>query len=203
MSIRFASFHPVAIVIAIVIVIESVDVAATEEPRFKLIDRWPDKNIELREYDARILAVTRMDTAENGGFSTLAGYIFGGNTAEQKIAMTAPVQTSMAGSAVQEMAFVMPSQFGESDLPEPNDPAIDLRPMSGYVAAVIAFSGRASASTAETHWKQLREFLEESNLEAVGPPTLNQYNPPWTLPFLRRNEIIVPINRDSLPETKT
>ncbi|MEL0038780.1 MAG: heme-binding protein [Halieaceae bacterium] len=203
MSIRFASFHPVAIVIAIVIVIESVDVAATEEPRFELIDRWPDKNIELREYDARILAVTRMDTAENGGFSTLAGYIFGGNTAEQKIAMTAPVQTSMAGSAVQEMAFVMPSQFGESDLPEPNDPAIDLRPMSGYVAAVIAFSGRASASTAETHWKQLREFLEESNLEAVGPPTLNQYNPPWTLPFLRRNEIIVPINRDSLPETKT
>ena len=203
MSIRFASFHPVAIVIAFVIVIESVDVAATEEPRFELIDRWPDKNIELREYDARILAVTRMDTAENGGFSTLAGYIFGGNTAEQKIAMTAPVQTSMAGSAVQEMAFVMPSQFGESDLPEPNDPAIDLRPMSGYVAAVIAFSGRASASTAETHWKQLREFLEESNFEAVGPPTLNQYNPPWTLPFLRRNEIIVPINRDSLPETKT
>ncbi len=203
MSIRFASFHPVAIVIAFIIVIESVDVAATEEPRFELIDRWPDKNIELREYDARILAVTRMDTAENGGFSTLAGYIFGGNTAEQKIAMTAPVQTSMAGSAVQEMAFVMPSQFGESDLPEPNDPAIDLRPMSGYVAAVIAFSGRASASTAETHWKQLREFLEESNLEAVGPPTLNQYNPPWTLPFLRRNEIIVPINRDSLPETKT
>ena len=133
----------------------------------------------------------------------MAGYIFGGNTAEQKIAMTAPVQTSMAGSAVQEMAFVMPSQFGESDLPEPNDPAIDLRPMSGYVAAVIAFSGRASASTAETHWKQLREFLEESNFEAVGPPTLNQYNPPWTLPFLRRNEIIVPINRDSLPETKT
>ncbi|MEK9927693.1 MAG: heme-binding protein [Halieaceae bacterium] len=203
MSIRFASFHPVAFVIAFIIVIESVDVAATEEPRFELIDRWPDKNIELREYDARILAVTRMDTAENGGFSTLAGYIFGGNTAEQKIAMTAPVQTSMAGSAVQEMAFVMPSQFGESDLPEPNDPAIDLRPMSGYVAAVIAFSGRASASTAETHWKQLREFLEESNLEAVGPPTLNQYNPPWTLPFLRRNEIIVPINRDSLPETKT
>ena len=203
MSIRFASFPPVAIVIAFIIVIESIDVAATEEPRFELIDRWPDKNIELREYDARILAVTRMDTAENGGFSTLAGYIFGGNTAEQKIAMTAPVQTSMAGSAVQEMAFVMPSQFGESDLPEPNDPAIDLRPMSGYVAAVIAFSGRASASTAETHWKQLREFLEESNLEAVGPPTLNQYNPPWTLPFLRRNEIIVPINRDSLPETKT
>ena len=81
MSIRFASFHPVAIVVAFVIVIESVDVAATEEPRFELIDRWPDKNIELREYDARILAVTRMDTAENGGLSTLAGYIFGGNTA--------------------------------------------------------------------------------------------------------------------------
>ena len=202
MPIRFASFHPVAIVIAIVIAVESTDVAATEEPRFELIDRWPDKNIELREYEARILAVTRMDTAEDDGFSTLAGYIFGGNTAERKIAMTAPVQTSMAGSDVQEMAFVMPSQLAESDLPEPNDPAIDLRPMSGYAAAVIVFSGRASTSTAETHWKLLREFLEESNLEATGPPTLNQYNPPWTLPFLRRNEIIIPVNWESLPETK-
>jgi hypothetical protein len=177
-------------------------VAATEEPRFELIDQWPEKNIELRDYGASILASTPMDATGNGGFSTLAGYIFGGNTAEQKIAMTAPVKTSMAGSEVQEMAFVMPSKFDENTLPQPNNPDIELRPVNGYAAAVIIFSGRASPEKAEKQWATLQEFLDASKIKRLGPPTLNQYNPPWTLPFLRRNEIIVPIDRASIPEER-
>ncbi len=175
-------------------------VAETEEPRFELIDQWPEKNIELRDYGASILAVTSMGANGNGGFSTLAGYIFGGNTAEQKIAMTAPVRTSMAGSETQEMAFFMPSKFDENTLPEPNNPDIKLRPINEYAAAVIIFSGKASPEKAEKQWAVLQEFLGASEIKLLGPPTLNQYNPPWTLPFLRRNEIIVPIDRASIPE---
>ena len=178
-------------------------VAATEEPRFELIDQWPEKNIELRDYGASILAITSMDATGNGGFSTLAGYIFGGNTAEQKIAMTAPVKTSMAGSEVQEMAFVMPSTFDENTLPQPNNSDIELRPVDGYAAAVIIFSGKASPEKAEKQWAMLQEFLDASEIKLLGPPTLNQYNPPWTLPFLRRNEIIVPIDRASIPEQRS
>ena len=178
-------------------------VAATEEPRFERIDQWPDKNIELRDYGASIIAVASMDVTGNGGFSTLAGYIFGGNTAEQKIAMTAPVKTSMASSEVQEMAFVMPSKFDGNTLPQPNTPDIELRPVDGYVAAVIIFSGRASPEKAEKQWAMLQEFLDASEIKSLGPPTLNQYNPPWTLPFLRRNEIIVPIDRASIPEKRS
>lgn len=174
--------------------------AETEEPRFELIDQWPEKNIELRDYGASILAVTPMDANGNGGFSTLAGYIFGGNTAEQKIAMTAPVQTSMAGTDTQEMAFFMPSQFDENTLPQPNNPDIELRPINEYAAAVITFSGKASPEKAEKQWAVLQEFLGASEIKLLGPPTLNQYNPPWTLPFLRRNEIIVPIDRASIQE---
>ena len=178
-------------------------VADTEEPRFELIAQWPEKNIELRDYGASIIAVASMEATGNGGFSTLAGYIFGGNTAEQKIAMTAPVKTSMAGSEVQEMAFVMPSKFDENTLPQPNNPDIELRPVDGYAAAVIIFSGKASPEKAEKQWAMLQEFLDASEIKLLGPPTLNQYNPPWTLPFLRRNEIIVPIDRASIPEKRS
>ncbi len=178
-------------------------VADTEEPRFELIEQWPEKNIELRDYGASIIAVASMEATGNGGFSTLAGYIFGGNTAEQKIAMTAPVKTSMAGSEVQEMAFVMPSKFDENTLPQPNNPDIELRPVNGYAAAVIIFSGKASPEKAEKHWAMLQAFLDASEIKRLGPPTLNQYNPPWTLPFLRRNEIIVPIDRASITEQRS
>lgn len=178
-------------------------VADTEEPRFELIEKWPEKNIELRDYGASIIAVASMEATGNGGFSTLAGYIFGGNTAEQKIAMTAPVKTSMASSEVQQMAFVMPSKFDENTLPQPNNPDIELRPVDGYAAAVIIFSGRASPEKAEKQWAMLQEFLDASEIKPLGPPTLNQYNPPWTLPFLRRNEIIVPIDPACIPEKRS
>jgi hypothetical protein len=65
---------------------------------------------------------------------------------------------------------------------------------------VIRFSGWATAEKADEHWQKLRGFLISEGIEIDGEPTLNQYNPPWTLPFLRRNEIIVPVKGDSAAE---
>ncbi len=166
-----------------------------EEPTFTVQQSWEQEKIEIRDYAPRVMAVTEMAERENDGFRVLAGYIFGGNARDQEIAMTAPVQQTMSGPA--EMAFMMPSEYAFDALPEPNDKRVAFRQAPAYTAAVIRFSGWATAEKADEHWQKLRGFLISEGIEIAGEPTLNQYNPPWTLPFLRRNDIIVPVKGDS------
>jgi len=182
----------------IAIITNPMTAQAIEEPAFEVQQSWEAEQIEIRQYAPRIMAVTEMAGRENDGFRVLAGYIFGGNTREQEIAMTAPVQQTMSGPA--EMAFMMPSEFALDELPTPNDERVAFRQAPAYTAAVIRFSGWANAEKADDHWQKLRGFLIREGIEIVGEPTLNQYNPPWTLPFLRRNEIIVPVKRDGSEE---
>ena len=164
---------------------------AIEEPVYQVEKAWEAEQIEIRAYAPRVMAVTGMDEDTDGGFRVLAGYIFGGNAEEEKIAMTAPVQQSMAGE--KEMAFMMPAEYALEDLPQPEDQRVSFREAPAYTAAVIQFSGWASADKADENWQQLRQFLIAEGIDITGEPTLNQYNPPWTLPFMRRNEIIVPV----------
>ncbi len=164
---------------------------AIEEPAYTVERAWESEQIEIRRYAPRVMAVTTMQGNDDDGFRVLAGYIFGGNATEQKIPMTAPVQQSMAGEA--EMAFMMPAEYTLEDLPTPNDERVGFEEAPAYTAAVIQFSGWASADKADEHWQRLRQFLIAEQIDISGQPTLNQYNPPWTLPFLRRNEIIVPV----------
>ena len=166
-------------------------VNAIEEPAYTVERAWESEQIEIRRYAPRVMAVTTMQGNDDDGFRVLAGYIFGGNAAEQKIAMTAPVQKSMAGES--EMAFMMPAEYALEDLPTPDDERVAFEEAPAYTAAVIQFSGWASADKADKHWQRLRQFLIAEEIDIAGEPTLNQYNPPWTLPFLRRNEIIVPV----------
>ena len=107
--------------------------------------------------------------------------------------MTAPVQSTMPEQSDAQMAFVVPSEFDLQDLPTPNDFRVAFREEPAYRAAVIQFSGWMSDKKAERHWQKLSTFLVEQGIQSLGEPTLNQYNPPWTLPFLRRNEIIVAV----------
>ena len=178
--------------LAITALITSPLTTAIEEPRYEVITAWEEHGIELRSYSPRLLAVTTMTQGQNNGFRVLAGYIFGGNNSDQKIAMTAPVQRSMDDSA--EMAFMMPAEYSLSDLPTPEDDRVSFREAPGYTAAVIQFSGWADMEKAEANWQVLQAFLTEQDIAIAGEPSLNQYNPPWTLPFMRRNEIIVPIS---------
>jgi hypothetical protein len=163
---------------------------AIEEPRYEVVTAWEEHSIELRSYAPRILAVTTMTQGQNNGFRVLAGYIFGGNNNDQKIAMTAPVQRSMDDSA--EMAFMMPAEYSLSDLPTPEDDRVSFREAPGYTAAVIQFNGWADMEKAEANWQVLQAFLTERDIAITGEPSLNQYNPPWTLPFMRRVHLITP-----------
>ena len=183
--------HAITLIISLVTSVITTQAIAIEEPVYRVEKAWEAEQIEIRAYAPRVMAVTGMNEDSDGGFKVLAGYIFGGNAEEEKIAMTAPVQQSMAGE--KEMAFMMPAEYALEDLPQPEDQRVSFREAPAYTAAVIQFSGWASPEKADENWQQLRRFLIAEGIDITGEPTLNQYNPPWTLPFLRRNEIIVPV----------
>ena len=189
-QLRYLS-HIQTLFISLVTSVMTTQAIAIEEPVYQVEKAWEAEQIEIRAYAPRIMAVTGMNEDSNSGFRVLAGYIFGGNAEEQKIAMTAPVQQTMAGE--KEMAFMMPAEYALKDLPQPEDQRVSFREAPAYTAAVIQFSGWASAEKADENWQQLQRFLIAEEIDITGEPTLNQYNPPWTLPFMRRNEIIVPV----------
>ena len=189
-QLRYLS-HIQTLFISFVTSVMTTQAIAIEEPVYQVEKAWEAEQIEIRAYAPRIMAVTGMNEDSDSGFSVLAGYIFGGNAEEQKIAMTAPVQQTMAGE--KEMAFMMPAEYALKDLPQPEDQRVSFREAPAYTAAVIQFSGWASAEKADENWQQLRRFLIPKGIDITGEPTLHQYNPPWTLPFMRRNEVIVPV----------
>ena len=189
-QLRYLS-HIQTLFISLVTSVMTTQAIAIEEPVYQVEKAWEPEQIEIRAYAPRIMAVTGMNEDSDSGFRVLAGYIFGGNAEEEKIAMTAPVQQTMAGE--KEMAFMMPAKYALKDLPQPEDLRVSFREAPAYTAAVIQFSGWASAEKADENWQQLQRFLIAEGIDITGEPTLNQYNPPWTLPFMRRNEIIVPV----------
>lgn len=163
-----------------------------EEPEWTLLDTLDE--VELREYAPTVRAVTQLDSSaqSTSGFQRLAGFIFGGNETGQKIAMTAPVEETLYSDRP-TMAFTMPSQYDMDDLPTPQDDAVSLQEMPGRTMAAIRFSGWATSGKVDRKTDELMQTLAQQGIVTVGDPSLNQYNPPWTPPFLRRNEIMVQV----------
>jgi DNA gyrase inhibitor GyrI len=168
--------------------------------------------IELRDYDPMIVAEVSMqgdrEKAIGDGFRLIADYIFGNNLSSQKVSMTAPViqqpsekiamtapVTQQGGEELWSVRFVMPSDYTMQTLPKPNNPDVILKAIVGKRFAVIRFSGLARAHRLAAHTKELEAFILENNLQTVSEPTYAFFNPPWTLPFLRRNEVMIEINR--------
>ncbi len=182
----------------------AVGASAVEEPPYQVIAR--DGDFEIRDYPALTLAETGVDadrsTAGNQGFRKLAGYIFGGNATKQSIEMTAPVieaprgamgDQALGGSKGWTIRFVMPRGLSLAILPKPDAEGIILREEPPTRYAVLRFSGLAGDDAVAVKTAELERLLKVRNLAAAGPPLVAQYNPPWTLPFLRRNEIMIAI----------
>jgi hypothetical protein len=168
----------------------------TEEPQFsatRLTDR-----VQIRRYGTRIAAETVVTGDEEGarsvGFRRLAGYIFGGNQRDESIAMTAPVvQSSAAGRSI--IRFFMPSTWSLASLPAPHDDTVRLVEVPAETFAVLRFSGDRSSEAVAAHSRELLETLQVNDIHPAGPAVAWFYDPPWTLPFRRRNEVAVPIVR--------
>lgn len=176
-----------------------------EEPNYKTDKR--DGSFELRSYPSVIAASVQVsgngDASANNAFKILAGYIFGKNKASkklemttpvvqestsQKIAMTVPVTVERLNTSM-TMSFYMPAQYTLDTLPEPCDKRIELMQIPARKFAVMRFSGFADENNCLQKEEELKRWLESQNLKGKGQALRAFYNPPWTLPFLRRNEI--------------
>jgi hypothetical protein len=184
---------------------------ATEEPNYAVF--LHEGACEVRDYPAAVVAEVSVagdqSAAARKGFRLLAGYIFGGNRARQSIAMTAPVALEPTGETIAMTApvtqtrsdgawivrFTMPAAYSLEALPEPNDPAVKLRAVAPARFAAIRFSGLVSGAKFEARTAELLAFVEAHHLRAVGSASLAQYNPPWTLWFMRRNEVMIEVQR--------
>ena len=169
----------------------------TPEPNWHSVRQ--DGDIEVRDYDPMIVAEVTASgeryAAIKEGFRVLAGYIFGGNTPQTKIAMTAPVmQEALKNPEEWAIRFVMPMGYTMAYLPKPQDMRIVFLKIPATRVAVIRFSGFNMDDNLSRHLDILTGWLKTQNIHPMGPPIYAFYNPPWTLPFLRRNEIMMRIS---------
>jgi hypothetical protein len=193
---------------------------AVEEPRYEVISAQGD--FELRRYPALLVAQTvvegDMDQASRKGFQLLADFIFGNNQASEgaasakiamtapvtiepqsaKIAMTAPVtlqaQAGLSETGPWRVHFVMPSKYTLASIPKPRNPAVQLRELPPQWFVAHKFSGFTTESRVEAKTQEAVQWARQQSLAALSPAQLARYDPPWTLPMFRRNEILIEVS---------
>jgi len=183
---------------------------ATEEPKYSVVEKEPP--FEVRAYAPMIVAEVQvdgdLDDASSQGFRLIAAYIFGQNQVSQKIAMTAPViveekspqsakiaMTAPVGIEAKAgkwtVSFVMPSEYTMESIPKPINPLVQLRQIPAVKKAVISFTGFYNEQKVTEKTMELDAWIKARNLQPSGVPNFARYNPPWTLPFMRRNEVMI------------
>jgi len=181
---------------------------ATEEPSYDVVETF-EGGVEIREYAGYIVAEVTVEgdrrRAQNAAFRPLFNYISGQGragaeidmttpvTAQASIDMTAPVTSEAAGEDRWTVAFIMPAQWTMETLPEPADARVSLREVPARRLAVIRFSGIMNDNRAARGLAELERVIAEQGLSPVSDPVYASYDPPWTVPWARRNEIMIEI----------
>lgn len=173
-------------------------VMAYDQPAFDLIER--ENRFEIRHYQSYLVAQTTVDgdydASGDAAFNVLAGYIFGDNGDSKKMKMTVPVirkpEPDSTGTSYQ---FVMEPQFTLTTLPVPNSKEIRLLSIPSRLVAVMRYSGRANKRNYEKALQELLEALEGKTWQVVSTPESAVYNGPLTLPFFRRNEVMLEVKQ--------
>ena len=183
---------------------------ATEEPKYSVLEKEPP--FEIRSYGPMIVAEVQvegdLDAASGQGFRLIAAYIFGQNQVNEKIAMTAPVSVEEKASQSAKIAmtapvgieskagqwtvsFVMPAEYTMESIPKPTNSQVQLRQIPAVKKAVISFTGFYNEQKVAEKTFELEQWIKVRNLHPSGVPNFARYNPPWTLPFMRRNEVMI------------
>jgi hypothetical protein len=191
-----------------------MDAMAIEEATYTVVEK--DNKFEIRDYTPYILAETIVEgdlkDAGNKAFRILFRYISGDNRSRKKVAMTAPVSQRPQGEKIEMTApvgqrpvqgnwavsFMMPSSYTLKTLPEPENPNITLRQVPARRMAAVRYSGFWSEKGYLRYKSELESWIQERGLTIVGDPIWARYNSPFTPWFLRRNEILIPI--ETYPE---
>lgn len=187
-----------------------IGIRREETPAYKILEK--EDNKEIREYQPYIKASVTVsgsyDEAVDQAFKKLAGYIFGKNKKKKSITMTAPVLVKTESQPIPmtapvfihqsngllTMSFIMPAKFTLEDLPIPDDHDISFAPTEKELFAVIRFNGRISEKIHQKRQQELSQWLRQfKNYKENGTGVFAGYDPPWTIPFLRRNEVMIPL----------
>lgn len=193
---------------------EFFGVRVNEEPEFDLVEQL--HNFEIRRYAPRWIAEVTgeeqdFDAFRENAFKRLANYIFGGNQDDKKLAMTAPVVMQLApganelelrsvlpelGSRSWTMAFVLPSGLKQTEIPKPADSRIQVRRAPAQEFAVYSYSGNNTPEKIREAEERLSSWLKERpDLRGTGSFLVAQYDAPFVIPFLKRNELMIAIER--------
>jgi SOUL heme-binding protein len=183
--------------------------SSIEQPKYEVVERI-GPTVEIRQYAPRIAAEATIDSSKSGNpradaFRMVAAYIFGANKRQNKIAMTSPVEIETAGEKIAmtapvevnrseqllTMRFFMPARFSRMELPEPTDRRVTLVDIPSSTIAILRFSGSTDDAAVSERTAELLLMLSGSRWTPQGSPTALFYNPPWTIPFLRTNEIAI------------
>jgi hypothetical protein len=182
---------------------------------YKVLSLDTEKNIEVRVYENMILVSAPMGKNSEDGrkqaFMKLFGYISGENILIKKVEMTAPVlmsteqdkgtKISMTAPVFMDtederesvMSFVLPEEFKLENAPKPTDPELQLNQLKNYKVAAITFSGLLSKNNIKKHKDILDNWIKTQGYKKTGSYKTAGYNPPYTIPFFRRNEVLIPI----------
>ena len=183
----------IVVIAGIALLIVSFTSKNIETPKYKVIKTYDE--VEVRLYPKMVVAKTNLadksfDNQGSNGFRTIAGYIFGGNEKNEKIAMTAPVVMNMGDSA--SMYFVMPKSYDKSELPTPNSKNVQIVEVAEKTLAVITYGGFSSDEKIEKHRKQLEKILQKNKLQTKGAYLFMGYNAPWDI-INRKNEVAIEV----------
>ena len=182
-----------------------------EQPNYLVLQNLPD-GVEIREYGNRTFAESRINgtgiSARRDAFRTLFNYISGENDTGQKVSMTIPVsaseektwprektQTSSSNSNIYTMRFFLPKKYDTGSAPKPKNQEVKIGLIPSRLEAALRYTGSQSDSRAKIYENRLLGRLNSSNWRPIGPPVALYYNPPFSIPILRRNEITVPIEK--------
>ena len=167
--------------------------AATETPEYKVIRT--DEKFEIRDYPAMTVATTPMEGAEmNGSFGQLFRFITGKNEGAEKIEMTSPVLIDTAKDK-KTMSFIMPKKAVEKGVPKPAGENVKLGKVEAARVAVLRFGGGRTAENEKAAIEKLETWLERQKITGKGDPIFAYYDPPWTPVFMRRNEVMIRIDK--------
>jgi len=163
---------------------------AYEEANYQVVKT--NEIYEIRKYSDR-LAVETSTSNQNSGFRKLFNYISGDNQMNEEIKMTTPV-TEMERKGNMTMQFYLPLKFDKNNVPIPSRPDVEIVNIEGGYFAVIRYSGRSSDKNFMKHKDILENELKKDDISILGPPIKATYNGPFTLPMLRRNEVMFEVN---------
>ena len=185
-----------------------------EQPPYEVVEQLGE-TVEVRRYGARIAAESRVETADrdegmDDAFMLLFDYITGANQTEASIAMTAPVETAQTSEEIAMtvpvesarnddgilyMRFFLPAEYNAETAPRPTDPKVSIVALPEQTFATLRFTGLGSESSVTAKKQELLASLDGTPWQPTAEPVALFYDPPWTIPFLRRNEVAVAVER--------